>query len=211
MSSSCPCGGKFYATTNPKSAGEHYVWVAFLNYENDEYRKEEWGRDYTFLPTNKLTCWLSSSTIFHCQMFFWSETEQTFVTISVDAYQQRVFRSTQKEFRHGWTFVELQVSHDEELAMYNFLSEQMRQQRPFNTVGAYALFFCPIATDGQSWFCSQLDVAALQHAGMLRDVQPHATSPADLHRLLLQQLMCTEISTPVQFKRATARLWAATS
>jgi len=30
----CPCGGHY----DNKNTGAHYVWIAFLHYDNDEFR-----------------------------------------------------------------------------------------------------------------------------------------------------------------------------
>ena len=92
--------------------------------------------------------------------------------------------------------------------MYHFFRAQLAAGKPFNSLGAYLLFFRPVDTMEESWFCSQLDVAALQRAGFLEGVQPHATSPAELHRLLVTRAefrgRSEETDNPVLSRPVTA-------
>jgi len=198
----CPCGG----TLGP----DHYVWMAFLNYDNDEegYRREQFARDYRALAVNWWTTVLSGSNIFHCQMFFWNEHQQTFITYSVDAYAKRVFADTKKQFSRGWTFLRVPVTREQEVGMYEFFVAQLAAAKPFNSFGAYMLFFRPIdQAEEQSWFCSQLDVAALQRAGFLHGVPPHATSPAALYRLMKERAEFSDVletDNPVRVEPVTA-------
>ena len=178
----CPCEGA-YNTGVPSARGPHYVWMAFLHYDNGDFRQEEWGRDYRILPMNWLTCKLSGSDLYHCQMFFWHQGEQTFVTFSVDSHQAQVHYTTQKEFKYGWTFLRLEVTQEQERSMYEFLHAQLG--KPFNMLGATLLFFRPINTGHHTWFCSQLDTAALQVGGLVPHLRPEAVSPASLMRALL--------------------------
>jgi len=191
----CPCEGS-YDKGVPSADGSHYVWVAFLHYHNDEYRQEQWLRDYRVLPTNWLTCKLSGSSIFHCQLFFWNQQQQTFVTFSVDAHQQHVHFATTKQFQRGWTFLRLTVSQQQERDMYEFLAAEAAAERPFNWLGAMLLFLRPVDTGGQSWFCSQLVVAALQRAGLLAGVRPEATSPSHVLELLKRSAPVPVLETP---------------
>ena len=151
---------------------------------------------------------LSRSDIFHCQMFFWNQHQQTFVSFSVDAYAKRVWATPKKEFRRGWQFIRLEVTRQQELAMYEFFVAQLAAGKPFNSFGAYMLFFRPIDTLEDAWFCSQLDVAALQRAHFLHGVAPHATSPAELYRLLTTRAefaaITEETDNPVVSRRVTA-------
>lgn len=203
----CPCEGS-YDTGVATGNGPHYVWVAFLHYNNDEYRQEQWLRDYRLLPTNWLTCKLSGSPIFHCQLFFWNQRQQAFVTFSVDAHQQHVHYATTKKFQHGWTFLRLTVTQQQELDMYEFLAGEAAAERPFNWLGAMLLFLRPIDTGGASWFCSQLVVAALQRAGLLPGVRPEATSPSQVLELLERSASVPIVRSlqPVQTKQTWIRV-----
>lgn len=181
----CPCEGAYDGGVPEQGdRARHYVWVAFLHEGNEDYRREEWLRDYYLLPTNWLTCRLSRSDIYHCQMFFWNQRQQSFVTFSVDAHQRHVHYSTRKQFGRGWTFVRLTVSRDQERTMYEWLARQALARAPFNQLGAMLLFLRPIDTGGHAWFCSQLVVVALQQAGFLLHVRPEAVHPAGLLDLL---------------------------
>ena len=203
--SETPSQGRF------DTMGRNYVFMAFLDYDNDEYRPEEWARDYMLIPTNKLTTLLSSgpnASLFHCQMFFWHERAQTFITFSVDAHQQHVYASTMKQFERGWRFLRLTVTAEQECIMYNFLYDHAVRETPFNRVGAYALFFRPIDTGERAFFCSQLDVTALQHAGFLHGIRPYATSPAALYDLIHTsgEFEYFESTHPVRTKHTLKRM-----
>ena len=129
----CPCRGAFVDGTVRGDAGVHYVWLAMLHYDNDQYRQEEFITDWRLLPTNRLTCTLSNSDIYHCQLLLWSHADDSFETYSVDAYQNRVFRMTTKNFRRGWSFYRITVSADQERAAHAFLHAQL--DKPFNWLG----------------------------------------------------------------------------
>jgi len=181
----CPCLGAY--DTGIPHTGPHYVWMAYLrsDHQDPQYRREQWLRDYYLFSVTYLTCLLSGSNIFHCQMFFWNQLQQKFVSFSVDAYRRRVFPDDRKEFKcSGWTFQRLTVTAAQETAMYEFLAEQVRRGAHFNQVGAYLMCLRPTNTGGRSWFCSQLDVATLQHAGFLRNVSPHSVYPGQLYDLI---------------------------
>lgn len=203
----CPCGGALGA---PGEEEQHYVWMAFLDYDNDEegYRRPRRGRDYRFFDVNYWTSVLSRHPIFHCQMFFWHQYGRYFITFSIDAHADRVWVSTKKTFSRGWRFVRLRVSREREMVMYNFFVAQVAAGKPFNGFGSYMLFVRPIDTQEDSWFCSQLDVAALQRAGFLEGVAPHATTPAELYRLIMTRAefasLREETENPVVARPVTA-------
>lgn len=196
----CPCQASFGGS----SGGEHYVWLAFLRLDNDQYEPEQWLRDYFCLPTNRLTCLLTGSDLFHCQCFFWDQALATFVTFTVDAHHQVVHCNAQKQFRRGWRFLRLTVTQDQEQRMYAFLRGQADAARPFNWLGALLLLFAwPVDTGTSAWFCSQLDVAALHAAGLLLHLRPEATSPAGLLDALLRtgEVHVAETTSPVPTQR----------
>lgn len=205
----CPCEGA-YNTGNPNFSphSQHFVWVAFIHENNQDFRREEWLRDYRVLPTNWLTCRLSGSDIFHCQMLFWNQMQNTFVTFSVDSHQKEVHYSTEKQFGVGWTFIRISCTMDQERIMYDFLAEQATARKPFNWIGAMTLFFRPIDTGETSWFCSQLVVAALQKAGFLLGIRPEATYPSLLLDLLRRasNMTIVESKHPIRTKEVWMRV-----
>lgn len=205
----CPCEGAYDDGVPVRDErARHYVWMAFLRYENEDYRKEQWLRDYRVLPTNWLTCKLSGSDLYHCQMFFWNQHQQAFVTFSVDAHNDCVHYSSRKQFGAGWKFLRLTVSQDQEREMYDFLAQEACDPPPFNWLGAMMLFVRPLPTTGHSWFCSQLDVAALHQAGILTHVRPEATSPSHLYDLLQRcgEVPVLETPHPIRTKQVWMRV-----
>lgn len=170
----CPCAGHFDAS------GRHYVWIAFLNIDNDQYAAEQRGRDYRLVPMNAWTVWLSNSPWFHCQLLFWNEKQSTFVTFTVNSYYSTVLYDTRKQFSRGWRFYRIETDAQREAAMYDFLVEEYRARTPFNQWGALALYVRPIDAGGRAWFCSELVVAALQRANYALSLRAHATGPAAL-------------------------------
>lgn len=205
----CPCEGAYNTgTPNLSPHSQHFYWVAFLHYNNTYCRREEWLRDYRILPTNWLTCKLSGSDIFHCQIFFWNQMQQTHVTFSVDAHQKEVHYSTEKQFGDGWTFIRVSCTMDQERIMYDFLAAEAMARKPFNWTGAMTLFFRPIDTGGTSWFCSQLCVAAMQKAGFLLGIKPEAVYPALLLDLLKRATNMTilESQHPIKTKEVWMRV-----
>jgi hypothetical protein len=176
--SECPCGAHFDDT------GRHYVWIAFLNIDNDQYEAEQWGRDYRLVPMNSWTVWLSGSPWFHCQLVFWNEKQQRFITFTVNSHFSSVIYDTRKQFARGWRFYRLITDAARERAMYDFLVDEYRAKRPFNQVGAVMLYIRPVDMAGTAWFCSELTIAALQRAGYLTHVAPFAVGPGELKSLL---------------------------
>ena len=68
--------------------------------------------------------------------------------------------------------------------MYNFFVEQLERRVPFNFLDSYALFFRPLNSRGQAYFCSQLVTDALRAGGVLEGVASYAVSPASLYSIL---------------------------
>ena len=183
----CPCEGRY----NPAAPGEHYVWLALLHRDNDEagYRVRDAATSAWTTFVNGSSCFLDWTTIIHCQLVFWCRSAASYYTFSVDAKHNRVFFLERKRFSRGWTFVRMRVSAAEERSAYEFLRAAERSRTPFNRLGAYLVPLRPIAPSSSSsssrgFFCSQLVVAALQAAGLLSGVQPHAVSPVGVERLL---------------------------
>jgi len=171
----CPCAAHF------DDSGRHYVWIAFLNIDNDQYEAE---RDYRLVPMNAWTVWLSGSPWFHCQLVFWNELKQHFVTFTVNSHYKTVIYDTRKQFARGWCFYRLVTDAARERAMYDFLVDEYHAKRPFNQIGAVMLYIRPVDLGGTAWFCSELTIATLQRAGYLRHVAPHAVGPGELKTLL---------------------------
>ena len=173
----CMCAGSF-------DDREHCVFVAFLHYDNDEYREEQCLQDYRLLPMNRLTALLSGSDIYHCQVFYWDHRRRAFVTISVDTYHNCVHEYDKKTFRRGWSFLRLKLPKWRENGIISFLRAQIG--KPMNVYGAYRLFLLPYSGGGESFFCSELCLAALQHVGLLLSLSPAGTSPGALYRAICE-------------------------
>lgn len=142
----------------------HRVWVAFLRYKNDEYESEKSMRDYILFPMNWLTVQATGWPYIHCQLVIWDEIRKQYVTFSVDN-KRPVHVYDKKTFRAGWDFIELGVTEQEELLIYNFLVAQLG--KPLNTSGQMLSLVLPSSGRGHTWFCSELVAAALDHAGLI--------------------------------------------
>jgi hypothetical protein len=140
------------------------VYVAFLNYQNNEYEQERSMRDYVLLPMNWLTVQLTGRPFIHVQLVFWDALRKTYVTFSVDSAHPVHVLST-KGFRAGWSFVQLDLTEREEIAVYNFCVAQLG--KPLNTAGQLWIFLKPVSGRGNSVFCSELVVQALESAGLV--------------------------------------------
>jgi len=180
---SCPCEHAYEA-----GQVDHYIWIAFLHTDNDdeEYRvANEIERHSWAAFVQWATSVLDWSSIFHCQAFFWHARTRSFITFSTDSVRGRVFSSSCKTFRRGWTFVRLHVTAAQELAAFNFFLKHMRLRTPFDRRGRYAILFRPVRPAPLAYMCSTLVADALHAAGFLRDVPAHTVSPAALHALLM--------------------------
>jgi hypothetical protein len=71
-----------------------------------------------------------------------------------------------RKFAGKWRFIEIYVREEQELAMRNFFVSQLG--KPFSFWGTVWLYsMIPRKTTGYEWFCSELTVRGLQHAGLL--------------------------------------------
>jgi len=165
-------------------------------------------RDYSFIPVNRLACWLSGTDIYHCQMMFWNHAKRTFETISVDAHRNVVHMYDKKKFRKGWTFYRLKVEKWQEITIYMFSQEQVN--KPVNKSGMDALLLtqllpaAAVSGNEQSWFCAELCVATLKHANLFYAERPETMLPGRLRNLIettheADFFRCTH---PVKFKDA---------
>jgi hypothetical protein len=143
---------------------KHRVWVAFLRLDNDEYHAEASLRTYCCLPMNSITVWLTQRPWIHCQLVFWDAEAQQYFTFSVDTIRP-VHVFDRKEFKAGWDFIELRVTEESELRIYNFLVQQL--SKTMNSTGQMTALFCPIDSGGERWFCSELVAAALEAGGVI--------------------------------------------
>ena len=182
----CLCRGSVARVGEARDSA-HAIWVAFLAVKNNHYDEETWGLDYACLPTNWLTSVLGGSPYFHCQLLFWDAAARASRTYSVDASRRCVFTEPMKEFGSvGWSFVRIEVSYEQEQEVRTFLDAQLG--KPFST-RAYGIFCMPGAcasSSGDSWFCSELVVAALQAGNMLLALERGQTSPGTLYRALFE-------------------------
>ena len=154
--------------------------------------------DYRVLPTNRMTCWLSNSDLYHCQLLLWSHADDAFETYSVDAHANRVFRMTTKNFRRGWSFFRIRISAAQERAAHNFLHAQLG--KPFNWVGMYSICVWPHSGLGDAWFCSELTTAALQAMGYLKHERPHAMYPSTVRDRVLEagDIDVVQVNHPIE-------------
>ena len=77
------------------------------------------------------------------------------------------------------------LSDEDEFEIGKFLMDQIKKE--YDYYGALT-FFVPMRNQEPTynkWFCSQLMVASLQHINRLKNVNPGATSPNHLYKLLL--------------------------
>ena len=203
-SAECLCRATVARVGSPNDSA-HAVWVAFLSIDNRQYDQETWGLDYVCLPTNRLTSLFSRSPFMHCQLLFWDEAAQHSRTYSVDASRRCVFTEGLKTFAVGWTFVRVDVTREQECAMRAFLDEQLG--KPFSA-RAYGLFCVPasvLGTSGTDWFCSELVVAALQHARLLLSINAASVAPGDVYRALFDDAQVRASLDPQHAVRAQQR------
>ncbi len=169
----CPCRASYDSRRQ-----EHYVWIAFLHSDNDERERG---------CLDALICFFDRTDIIHTQIVFYNHVQRTFVTFSIDARRNHVFASTRKLFRRGWSFVRVRVTAAQEVRMYDFFLQLVRDKVAYDPVGPYASLIRPIDNGGHVYFCSQLAVAALQVGGFLANVRAYAVTPAGLHAIVMHR------------------------
>ena len=199
----CPCQGRYDPLGRPNS---HFVWIAFLHYDNDEFRREQCLRDYNFLPLNRVTCALSRSDIIHVQIMFWKHRDGRFETISVDSTRGNVHSQDQKRFRRGWTFYRLEIEKWQEVAMYMWCQQQIGKE--MDTIGMHLLPlrrilpFMQTATSGDRYYCAELVMSALQCANLFWSVSPNMLFPSNVRDVIkdLAEVPFHECSHPIIYK-----------
>ena len=161
----CGCGSK--------STNGHIVYLGFLEYDKDF--KPATGQDAGAGWFNWLSYVMANDPVIHVQIFFVDN--GAFLSYSADK-KNGVACFTTRGITGKWRFVELLVTEQQELAMRNFYTAQLG--KPFSFWGTFWLYTpFPRRTTQFEWFCSELCVAAMQHAGLLcswRDactVKPH--------------------------------------
>ena len=173
----------------------HPVWIAVLEEDNDMWDRERSMEDYLCCSMNRLVVWWSGRPFIHCQIVFWNAVEKKYYTYSVDT-KRGVWAYDEKEFQRGWRFVRIMVTERAELAMHNFLVDQLG--KPMNTLGQYmAWTWFPASGNEARWFCSELMTRALVEGGIIKDddVVPEAMAPHSLYNYLLEQ--CAYLPRPV--------------
>jgi hypothetical protein len=180
--------------TPMNDAKTHPVWVGFTHYDNTYYEHQVSLRDYCCLDMNWLATFCTRRPYIHCQIVFWNAVSGKYYTFSVD-YEHNVHVYDEKEFKRGWTWVRLNVTERAELAMHNFLVDQLG--KPMSALGQYmALTWFPAAGNDTRWFCSELIARALIEGGIICDnnVQPEAMAPHHLLDYLLME--CAYLPRP---------------
>lgn len=84
----------------------------------------------------------------------------------------------------GWNTVTIPVTRHQSEVLRAFCDENDGEDYDFEGVAAFKLFL--LGQDPDKWFCSEVCTAALQEAGIARDLIPHKTSPDRLYSRLLE-------------------------
>lgn len=175
----------------------HTVWVAWLMYNNNETVQERSFHDYLFLPMNWLATVMGNTNFIHCQIVFWDAVNRRYYTYSSDT-TRGVHVWHRKQFAdNSWRFVKLLLTEPQELLLQNFLAAQLH--KPMNSTGQFLLYFGGSSGQNQSWFCSELITAGLQHAGVVNFAEwpgftmAHQVAPQHLFDYLTR--FCTTCPT----------------
>ena len=101
----------------------------------------------------------------------------------------------------------ISVTEAQKEAMRKFCALQARRKVPFSRMAMMrAVTPFPRATDGRTWFCSELCVAAMQAGGLLLDEVAAACTPSDVHELLLSLRAYSSASPVVEDRIAANKL-----
>ena len=193
--SECICGA---------DGGQHFVYVALLGYRTDDAPKERWWHDYYVFPVNRLCAWVTGSEYIHVQIAFWNKKKNTHMTFSVDKTRGKVWCYSNKKFSKSWTFHAVRVEAWQEIAMFNFLCEQLR--KPFDTWGQAMWILWPLSRARNKWICSQLVLATFQAAGKYVDFDPETSHPGQVNSILERDKQALGCGHIVTLKHAEIRL-----
>jgi hypothetical protein len=132
---------------------------------------------------NKLTQWWTGQFV-HCELVFVDP--NTGQNLACGVWQDETVFLRPKTFgRDTWSWRTITLPDDKIRKIKAFCTTQASRNIPFNKAG---LIRCttpfPRATDGTKWFCSELAVSALQHAGLLDGLIASATTPSDLYDVI---------------------------
>ena len=131
---------------------------------------------------NRLTAWFTGRHM-HVEIVFHQPTG-AHVACGVWAGETTFMRP--KTFgKSCWEWRSVAVTRAQEAAIRRFCAAQAQAKVPFSRWAmARALTPFPRPTDGRTWFCSELCVAAMQAAGLLVDEVASATTPSGLWTML---------------------------
>ena len=131
---------------------------------------------------NQITA-LWTGRFMHCEIVFPQNHGQH---LACGVWQDETVFLRSKTFgKDCWQWQSISVTQQQYDSVLAFCRRQAQLKIPFNKWG---LIRCttpfPKPSDGKSWFCSELCVAALQQIGMFMDAYPSAMTPTMLHDAL---------------------------
>lgn len=153
---------------------------------------------------NRLTQRLTGDFV-HCELVF-NDPQTGQHNLACGVWQNETVFLRPKTFgRTTWTFRSLNLPKDSVRKMKAFCKAEAKANKPFNKWG---LIRCitpfPKASDGESWFCSELAISAFQKADLFKDVLPSMATPTDLYSML-GQLDAYQDASPLAEQRITAK------
>ena len=120
---------------------------------------------------------------------------------------EKTFMRKKRFGKSCWVWKSISVTEAQKEAMRKFCALQARRKVPFSRMAMMrAVTPFPRATDGRTWFCSELCVAAMQAGGLLLDEVAAACTPSDVHELLLSLRAYSSASPVVEDRIAANKL-----
>lgn len=176
----CFCHGDYFG----RNTRQHVIFVAFLDYVNNEQAQPGSTDNTSAIPWNWLAATMGRTNITHTQLVFRDSERREYFTYSTDMVRGVHCMSRKTFSSQGWHFLCLFVDEPTEVRIYNFLFEQ--HGKSFSRLGMIGVYIRPVDTGGQSWFCSELVIAALRAGGLLLDWPREAYSvpPHELYEKL---------------------------
>lgn len=189
--SSCLCEGQYFG---PGTA-VHVVFVGFVS--SDPTISMGAGSVASRQPSlgarffNTITTMMSDDTkIIHTQLIFYDAEKELFYTYTA-AKEGGITCWYIKSFVGSWRFIRIIVTEEEELAMRNFSAFHIG--KPFSTWGAIWAPIWPRQTTMQAFFCTEIVMLAMQHAGFVTNWRrPAAVLPHELYHYLKNDFARTE-------------------